>query len=87
VRIVLDLDRLPLVRGATASDAASSGEEYELIVTAPASLDRAAFQREFGVPITAIGSVEAPDAGGPGVETRKGAQRVPLPRGHSHFSG
>jgi len=86
VRMILDLDRLPLIAGATAGDAARSGEEYELIVTAPASLDHGAFDREFGIPLTAIGRVEAAGAGGAGVETHEGALRVPLPRGHSHFS-
>jgi thiamine monophosphate kinase len=75
-----------LIAGATAGDAARSGEEYELIVTAPASLDHGAFDREFGIPLTAIGRVEAAGAGGAGVETHEGALRVPLPRGHSHFS-
>jgi thiamine-monophosphate kinase len=86
VRIILELDHLPLITGATAADAAQSGEEYELIVTAPASLDRGAFEREFGIPLTAIGRVEAAGAGGAGVETHDGTSRVPLPRGHSHFS-
>lgn len=86
-RIVLVLDLLPLVEGATARDAATSGEEYELIVTAPATLDHAAFEREFGIPLTAIGHVELAGPAGPGVEAYSAAQRVPLPRGHSHFSG
>jgi thiamine-monophosphate kinase len=86
-RIILDFDRLPLMPGATAQDAAQSGEEYELLVTAPATLDHGAFEREFGVPLTAIGHVESAGTAGAGVETRDGAQRVPLPRGHRHFSG
>jgi thiamine-monophosphate kinase len=86
-KIVLELDRLPLIAGAAAEDASQSGEEYELIVTAPATLDGAAFEREFGVPITAIGHVETSDTLGQGLETRNRGQRVPLPRGHSHFSG
>jgi thiamine-monophosphate kinase len=86
VRMILELDRLPLIAGATAGEAAQSGEEYELVVTAPASLDHAAFEREFGLPLTAVGRVEAAGADGAGVETHHGSQRVPLPRGHSHFS-
>jgi thiamine-monophosphate kinase len=86
MRIVLELDRLPLIDGATAHDAACSGEEYELIVTAPGTLDHKAFTREFGVPLTAIGHVEAIGAIGAGVEAFVGGQPVPLPRGHSHFS-
>lgn len=85
-RIVLQLDRLPLVPGATTGDASVGGEEYELIVTAPGTLDSRAFEREFGIPITAIGRVEAAGSGAAGVEAYDGAERVPLPRGHSHFS-
>ena len=87
VRVTLDLERLPLVPGATPGDAAAGGEEYELIVTAPATLDRRAFELEFGVPLTAIGHVGPAGAGGAGVDALEGARRVPLPRGHSHFSG
>jgi thiamine-monophosphate kinase len=88
VRVMLELDRLPLIQSATLEDAAQGGEEYELIVTAPGSLDHGAFEREFGIPLTAIGRVEAAGAGagGAGVEARNGASRVPLPRGHSHFA-
>jgi thiamine-monophosphate kinase len=87
VRIVLDLDRLPLVPGATSTDAAGSGEEYELIVAAPGTLDARTFEHEFGVPLTAVGRVEDAAGAAPGVEAWRGAVRVPLPRGHSHFSG
>ncbi|MFI5246462.1 MAG: AIR synthase-related protein, partial [Gemmatimonadales bacterium] len=87
VRIMLELDRLPLVPGATALEAAQSGEEYELIVTAPGTLDHRAFEREFGVPLTAIGHVEGANTHGQGLETYHRGERVPLPRGHDHFSG
>ncbi|MFI5245142.1 MAG: thiamine-phosphate kinase [Gemmatimonadales bacterium] len=87
VRIVLDLDRLPLVAGASSREAAQSGEEYELVVTASGALDHRAFERKFGVPLTAVGRVEDAGAGGAGVETLDGGRPVPLPRGHNHFSG
>jgi thiamine-monophosphate kinase len=87
VRIVLELDRLPRMPGATADEAARSGEEYELVVTGPGTLDHRGFEREFGVPLTAIGSVEAAGTEGAGVTALDGGQRVPLPHGHSHFSG
>jgi thiamine-monophosphate kinase len=86
-KIVLELDQLPLISGATTDDAAMSGEEYELIVTAPAALDRAAFEREFGIPITAIGHVESVGTHTPGLETKNRGQRVPFLGGHRHFSG
>ena len=87
VRITLELDRLPAIQGATVDDAARSGEEYELIVTAPATLDTSSFERDFGIPLTAIGRVEPAGAEGAGVTAMEGGRRVPLPRGHSHFSG
>ena len=86
VRIVIDIDRLPVIAGATTQDAAQGGEEYELIVTAPATLDRAAFEREFGIPLTVVGRIESAGADGPRVEARDAAKPVPLPGGHSHFS-
>lgn len=87
MRIVLELDRLPLVTGAAVLDAARSGEEYELIVTAPSSLDCAAFEREFGAPLTAVGRVHETHVNGAGVSALENGRPVPLPRGHSHFSG
>lgn len=87
VRIVLELDRLPCAPGASAVQAASGGEEYELVVTGPGTIDARAFEREFGVPLTAIGNAEAAGTEGPGVAVFEGGRRVPLPRGHSHFSG
>jgi thiamine-monophosphate kinase len=86
VRIALDLDRLPRVSGASADDAARSGEEYELVVTGPGSLDAAAFEREFGLPLTAVGSVGPAGPAGPGVQATRGAVAVPLPVGHDHFA-
>ena len=103
VRLVLDLDRLPLLEampsgrdpGAAASreastdaallDAARGGEEYELLVTAPAGLDATLFLERFGVRLTAIGRVEAA-ASGQGVETRIAGARVDPPTGHDHLS-
>jgi thiamine-monophosphate kinase len=86
VRIALHLDRLPLVAGASDEDAARSGEEYELIVTAPATLDSAAFEREFGIALTAIGRVERVGAEGPGLSTFRGGSSVMAPKGHDHFA-
>jgi thiamine-monophosphate kinase len=86
VRIVLDIDRVPRVAGATAVEAAASGEEYELLVTAPAGLDAAAFAREFGVPLTNIGRVEAAGSRPAGVDALNAGAAVPLPTGFSHFT-
>jgi thiamine-monophosphate kinase len=85
VRIVLDLDRLPRASGATEDDAARSGEEYELIVTA-ASLDAQAFEHAFGIPVTAVGMVERAGSAGAAVRARSNGAAVPLPAGHDHFA-
>ena len=86
VRIALHLDWLPCVAGATDDDAARSGEEYELIITAPRTLDVAAFTREFGIPLTEIGSVESAGAEGPGLSALRAGTIVPVPKGHDHFA-
>jgi len=59
VSISIDLRSIPCVEGVAPSDAVASGEEYELLVTAPASatLDVEAFARKFSVPLTEIGRV------------------------------
>jgi thiamine-monophosphate kinase len=85
VRIVVDLDRLPRVAGASEDDAARSGEEYELIVTAP-SLDTRAFEQEFGLPLTAVGTVERTGSAGAAVRAHSNGAAVPLPAGHDHFA-
>jgi thiamine-monophosphate kinase len=85
VCVRLDGERLPRVAGASAIDAARSGEEYELALTARAALDERAFAAAFGVPLTRVGEV-VPRGEGPGVELRLDGRRVDLPVGHDHFS-
>lgn len=85
-RIVLHLERLPRIDGATDEDAARSGEEYEVIATAPPSLDATSFEREFGVPLTAVGTVEDVGAAGPVVDAFRHGVPVALPHGHDHFA-
>ncbi|HEY9425589.1 MAG TPA: thiamine-phosphate kinase [Gemmatimonadaceae bacterium] len=82
VSIALRLDALPLVEGVSPLDALASGEEYEVLVAAP-TIDTAAFERELGVPLTAIGKVER---GEPGVHAWLAGERVALPGGFDHFS-
>ena len=84
--ISIDLDRLPLIDGASADVAARSGEEYELLVTGPSTIDAREFEREFGIPLTLIGMVGRAGADGPGVVTRVDGARVPSPKGHDHFT-
>ena len=85
VQLLVNLDRLPLAPAATTDDAAQSGEEFELLVTGPASLDAAAFEKAFGIPLTCIGAVAPPVSGEPAVEALRRGARVQLPRGHDHF--
>jgi thiamine-monophosphate kinase len=82
VRLDLDADAVPRLAGVELAEALASGEEYELLLAAPAALDAVAFAMRFGVPITRIGRVAALAAGErPGVHAR-----VDLPGGHDHLS-
>lgn len=83
VSLTLDLERVPRVDGVTSAQAATSGEEYELLIAMPAEVaaDVGQFTRAFGIPLTDIGSVRpavaeavlfAGDGGG-------------LARGHDHL--
>lgn len=82
VSLELLLDSIPTIDGCAVLDAIASGEEYELLVAAPA-IDAEAFEREFGVPLTAIGRVES---GAPELRALLRGERVALPGGFDHFS-
>lgn len=79
----IDVDCIPLFEGATADDALRSGEEYELLVTAPRPLETTQFHQMFGISLTAVGSVQA---GAAGVVFTRGRERVAPPAGYDHFS-
>jgi thiamine-monophosphate kinase len=84
VGVEVDLELLPLVEGVNGPiAAASSGEEYELIVGARESLDAADFQRTFAIPLTLIGRA-TPRADG--IIFRRGPERVAKPSGYDHLS-
>ena len=86
VRCLIRLEAIPCVSGATPRDALTSGEEYELLVAAPA-LDTAAFATALGgLALHEIGIVEgvSPDGAGE-VVAEEGGRRVALPRAHDHF--
>lgn len=89
VACVLELDAVPCLAGVRVDDALRSGEEYELLVAAPA-LDAAAFTAAHaGLRLTAIGRVEAlaPSAGATGaVRAERGGAPIALPRAHDHFA-
>ncbi len=81
VCIEIDVDRIPRVDGVSSLQAANSGEEYEIAVTAPA-IDIEGFVEEFGLALTEIGQVVA---GSHGVELQRGAQKISAPPGFDHF--
>ena len=82
VCIEVDLARIPRLEGISPLEAANSGEEYEIVVTAP-ELDVVQFTSEFGLDLTEIGRVVA---GPPGVELLKDGKQVTAPAGFDHFS-
>ncbi len=83
VRIALDLDRILCLPGVSGADAAGSAEEYEIVVTGAAALDVAAFEAEFNIPLTQVGSVIA---GAAGVEAHSAGAAVAVPPGFNHFA-
>jgi thiamine-monophosphate kinase len=84
VQVVLDIAGLPCVEGIAPESAASSGEEYELLVAfrADARPSTGAFAAKFGIPLTAVGHVTT----GRGVSLEGRGDRVDLPTGHDHLS-
>ena len=81
VCLEIDLDRIPRLDGISSLEAASSGEEYEIVVTAP-EIDVAQFSSEFGLALTEIGRVVA---GSLGVALLKDGKRVTALPGFDHF--
>lgn len=82
VGIEIDAERIPRFDGISATDAAGSGEEYEIVVTA-AEIDTARFTEEFGLDLTEIGRVVA---GPPRVTLLEGGKEIGAPPGYDHFS-
>lgn len=81
VRIEIDVDRIPRVEGVSPTEAANSGEEYEIVVTAP-PIDATQFSAEFGLELTEIGRVVA---GSSGVDLLQGGDKIVAPPGFDHF--
>jgi thiamine-monophosphate kinase len=81
VGIEIELDRIPRLDGISPLEAASSGEEYEIVVTA-SEVDVVQFKSEFGLDLTEIGRVVA---GSPRVELLKEGKQVTAPPGFDHF--
>jgi len=82
----IELDAVPAMAGVSPMDALASGEEYELVVAAPARLDEHAFAGRFGAPLTRVGVMTeaGPEPGT--VRVRVRGAFVDLPPGHDHFS-
>jgi thiamine-monophosphate kinase len=79
--IELDASRIPCVEGIDAQRAIESGEEYELLVTAPHALDTTAFAQRFALSLTEIGQARAGAA-----SVQIAGARVANAAGHDHFS-
>jgi thiamine-monophosphate kinase len=82
VAITVDVSRVPCMDGVDVETALVSGEEYELVVSAPGPLDVEAFHSRFGLSLTAIGSASAMRPG----EVRVVGARVAGAAGYDHFS-
>lgn len=81
VAVTIDLECVPFDACTSPELALSGGEDYELLVTAPA-FDVDQFQRAFGIALTCIGSA----APGPaGVIVHKNGRRVSTPGGFDHL--
>ncbi|HET9775133.1 MAG TPA: thiamine-phosphate kinase [Gemmatimonadaceae bacterium] len=82
IGIEIDAQRIPRFDGVSAIEAAGSGEEYEIVVTAP-EIDTTRFTEEFGLDLTEIGRVVA---GPPRVSLLEGGKQIGIPPGYDHFS-
>lgn len=83
VSIVVRLEDIPSVEGVAQSDAARSGEEYELVITSSSPIDIALFRERFALDLTLIGEVTH---GEPGAVVTKDGQPVSLSPGYLHFT-
>ena len=81
VSIEIDAERVPRVAGVSPVQAASSGEEYEIVVTGP-EIDTDEFSQEFGLDLTEIGRVVA---GTPGIVLKQAGELIATPPGFDHF--
>ena len=84
VALEIDVSSIPCVPDVPPGAAATSGEEYELLVAMPDEFDAEAFPARFSLPLTRIGEVVE----GPGAQVTftEGGDRVDLAAGYDHFS-
>ncbi len=83
VVVTVALEEVPAMAGMSALEVAGSGEEYELIVTAPADLDTLEFTKRFRIGLTRIGDVTSGPAR---VVLTQGGESVNPPTGYFHFT-
>jgi thiamine-monophosphate kinase len=86
VSIEIDVTSVPCVPDVLPRAACSSGEEYELLLTAPDEFDVSAFTARFAIPLTAVGTVVESSGGESDVTFIEGEERVDLAAGYDHFS-
>ena len=84
VALEIDITLVPCLPDVTSRAAATSGEEYELLLSAPDEFDVDAFTARFAVPLTRIGAVVEGLEGE--VTFKEGESRVDLAAGYDHFS-
>lgn len=88
VSLEIDVTSVPCVPDVTPRAACASGEEYELLLTAPDEFDVEAFLSRFAIPLTQVGIVveRAPDSAESEVTFLEDGARVDLAAGYDHFS-
>ena len=87
VALEIDVTSVPCVPDVTPRAACASGEEYELLLTAPDEFDVEAFLSRFSIPVTQVGIVvERADDSGSDVTFIEDGARVDLAAGYDHFS-
>jgi thiamine-monophosphate kinase len=82
VALEIQVERIPILDGASEEDALGGGEEFELLIASRAPLPASEFAAQFGIPLTAIGRVVE---GAPGAVFTRGGRRVAAPSGYDHF--
>jgi thiamine-monophosphate kinase len=80
--VEIHLERLPYIEGASPIEAMASGEEYELLLSAP-TMDVAEFKSRFGIELTEIGAVVE---GAAEARLMDHGARVSAPLGFDHFA-
>jgi thiamine-monophosphate kinase len=84
VALEIDILAIPCIPDVTPRAACASGEEYELLLTAPDEFDVAEFESRFGIPLTRVGTVVEGTDGE--VTFLEDGARVDLAQGYDHFS-